>query len=102
MQFEDNKGHDQPAHVPFVQADLGLHCLLTKSMDTIVCIHEQRMSKSDCMDVHAHFTGHIWHKGLFPHIVHYITCELIGGLMKTAKAWSDCASAWSDQGICYP
>ena len=31
----------------------GLHCLLTDSMDTVVHVDEQRMSRSDCMNEHA-------------------------------------------------
>ena len=42
------------------QADKSLHCPLTESMDTVVYVDEQRMSRSDCTDVC------IWHKSLFP------------------------------------
>ena len=52
IQFVDNAGPDQPAH----QADLGLHCPLTESMDTVVYVDEQRMSRSDCTD-EAHSSG---------------------------------------------
>ena len=37
----------------FAQAGLVLRCPLTESMDTVVYVDEQRMSRSDCMDAHA-------------------------------------------------
>ena len=43
-----------------MQADLGLHCLLTESkdtvvdsMETVVYVHEHRMLRLDCTDAHA-------------------------------------------------
>ena len=41
MQFLDNAGPDQPVHP------------LTESMDTIVYVNEQRILRSDCMDVYT-------------------------------------------------
>ena len=52
MQFADNAGPDQPAHN--AQADLGLPCLLTESMDTIVYVEKQRICRSGSMNAHAH------------------------------------------------
>ena len=52
MQFADNAGSDQPAHL--AQADLGLCCLFTESLDTVVYVDKLRISRSGCMDVHAH------------------------------------------------
>ena len=52
MLFADNAGPDQPAHL-LTQADLGLRCPLTESMDTVVYVDEQRMIRSDCTDAHA-------------------------------------------------
>ena len=49
MIFADNACPAQNA-----QADLGFRCLLTESMDTVVYVDEQRMSRSDCTDAHAH------------------------------------------------
>ena len=37
----------------FVQADLGVRCPLTESVDTVVYVNEQRISRSDCTDAHA-------------------------------------------------
>ena len=37
----------------YAQADQGLHCPLTESMDTVVHDDEQRMLRSDCTDAHA-------------------------------------------------
>ena len=41
----------------FMQADLGLSCPLTESVDTVVHVHvyvdNQRMPRSDCMDSYA-------------------------------------------------
>ena len=36
------------------QADQGLRCPLTESMDIVVHVDEQRIYRSDCTDVHAH------------------------------------------------
>ena len=66
MQFTDNAGLDQPAH--FAQADLGLHCLLTKSMDTVVYGDREFPDSTDvpadldlcCLNIM------IWHKRAFP------------------------------------
>ena len=38
----------------YAQTDLGLHCLLTEGMDTVVYVDEQRMSRSDCSGAHSH------------------------------------------------
>ena len=54
MQFADNVGPGQPAY-------LGLCCPLTESMDTVIYVYEQRMSRSDCTDVHAHLDFHCSH-----------------------------------------
>ena len=35
------------------QADLGLRCSLTESLDTVVYVDEQRVSVLDCTDAHA-------------------------------------------------
>ena len=43
MQFADSAGQDQ-------QADLGLHCSLRESMDTVIYLYEQRLSRSDCIE----------------------------------------------------
>ena len=45
MYLADNAGPDQ--------ADLGLRCAFTESMDIGVLVDEQRMSISDCIDAHA-------------------------------------------------
>ena len=37
----------------FAQADLGLRCPLTESMDIVVYVDKQRMSRPDCTDTHA-------------------------------------------------
>ena len=37
----------------FAQADLGLRCLISESVDTIVYVDKQRMFGSDCMDARA-------------------------------------------------
>ena len=37
----------------FVQADQGLRCSLTESMDTVIDVDEQRMLRSDCMGARA-------------------------------------------------
>ena len=50
MQFADNAGPDQPS---FMQADKD-HCwALTESKDAVVYVDQQRMSRSDCTDVHT-------------------------------------------------
>ena len=38
----------------FVQAELGLCCSLTESVDTVVYVNKQKMSKLDCTDAHVH------------------------------------------------
>ena len=38
----------------YAQADLGLHCPLTESVDTVVYVDKERMSRSYCIDAHAH------------------------------------------------
>ena len=39
----------------FEESTVALQCLLRELMDiTVVYVHEQRMSRSDCMDVHTH------------------------------------------------
>ena len=43
MQFSDSAGQDQ-------QADLGLHCPLRESMDTVIYLYEQRLSRSDSIE----------------------------------------------------
>ena len=51
MQFAGNTDPDQPVHL---QADQDFHCLFTDSMDIVVYVEDQRMSRSDCTDVHIH------------------------------------------------
>ena len=51
MHSEDNAGPDKP--VQKMQADQGLHCPLTESMDSVVYANKQRMLSSDCTDAHA-------------------------------------------------
>ena len=41
-----------------MQADQGLYCPLTESMDTIVYVNEPRMHRSDCTDAHADLDLH--------------------------------------------
>ena len=36
-----------------LKADLGLRCLLTESVDTVVYVDEQKMPRPDCTDAHA-------------------------------------------------
>ena len=43
MQFADSASQD-------LQADLGLHCPLRESMDTVIYLYEQRLSRSDCIE----------------------------------------------------
>ena len=43
------------------QADQGLHCMLTESMDTVVYVNKQRMLSSDCTDGHADLGLRCWH-----------------------------------------
>ena len=56
------------------QADQGLHCPLTKSMDIVVYVHEQKLSSSFCMDVHAHLDLCCWYMvcGPFSYVAHQI------------------------------
>ena len=42
----------------YVQADLGLHCPLTKSVDTVVYVDKQKMPRLDCTDVQADLDLH--------------------------------------------
>ena len=58
MQFADNTSPDQPA---FAQADLGIHGPLTGSLDIVVSVDEQRMSRSDCTYAHAQQDLHCSH-----------------------------------------
>ena len=68
MQFADNTGPDQPAH-------LGLRCPLTESMDTVVesmvtvvYVDKLRMLRLDCTDAHADGWTYVvrrLHKGPF-------------------------------------
>ena len=51
MQFADSAGPDPCA---FVQTDQGLYCPLTESLNIVVYVDEQRMSRSDCTGAHAH------------------------------------------------
>ena len=54
----------------YAQADLDLRCPLTdsESIDIVVYVNEQRMSRSECTDAHAHLDIRCSHrhKGLFP------------------------------------
>ena len=52
-----------------MQADLGLHCPLKESMDTVVYDDEQRMPRSDCMDAHVDLDLPCLHdiRALFPY-----------------------------------
>ena len=52
MQFENNVGPDQL--MPLDQAEQSFCYLLTKLMDSKVYVDEQRMSRSDYRDAHAH------------------------------------------------
>ena len=45
----------------FTQANQGLHCPLSESMDIVVYVDEQRMSRSNCTDAHAHTDLRCWH-----------------------------------------
>ena len=65
---------DPYAICAFVQADLGLHFQLTESMDTVVYVDKQRVSRPDCMDVHAHLNLRCLHmtQGPFSHIAHHL------------------------------
>ena len=40
------------------QADLGLRCPLTESVDTVVYVDEQKMPRLDCKDAHADLDLH--------------------------------------------
>ena len=68
-QFAGNEGPDQPAR------------MLTESMDTVVHVDEQRMSRSDCMDAHAHQGLCCWHihkSFLYPRclsVIHFLKCS---------------------------
>ena len=54
------------------QADQDLHCPLTKSMDSVVYVDEQRMIRSDCTDTHADLDYRCLHMTLepFSHVLH--------------------------------
>ena len=41
------------------QADHGLHCPLTESVDTVVSVDEKRMLRSDCTHAHANLDLHV-------------------------------------------
>ena len=57
----------------FAQADQGLQCQLTESMDTVVYMDEQRMPKSDCAEAHDHLDLCCLHIACrpFSHVVHH-------------------------------
>ena len=46
MQLADKVGPDQPAR-------MGLCCLLTESIDSVVYVNKQRITRIDGMDAHA-------------------------------------------------
>ena len=53
------------------QADLGLRCPFTDSMNTVVNVDDQRMPKSDCTNAHAHLETcavRLWYKVFFVHV----------------------------------
>ena len=54
MQFVQNAG-------PFTQADLGLRCPFTDSIDTVVYVYDQRMSRSARTEVQADLGLHCSH-----------------------------------------
>ena len=51
--------------INFAQADLGLHCLLTESVDTVVYVDKQEMPRSDCVDAQADLDLRKLHKNPF-------------------------------------
>ena len=55
MQFAGNAGPDQHSNA---QADQDLRCPFTVSIDNVVYVNEQRMTRSDCTDAHAHLDRH--------------------------------------------
>ena len=44
-----------------LQADVGLHCPLTESVDTAVYVNKQGMPRSDCMDAPPYLDLHYSH-----------------------------------------
>ena len=46
------------AKIAYAQADQGLHCPLTESMETVVYVNKQRMLRSDCADAHTDLDIH--------------------------------------------
>ena len=52
MQFVDNKGTDQTVHKR--RLIWAFVVRFTESVDNVVYVDEQRMSRSVCIDVHAH------------------------------------------------
>ena len=53
------------------QADLNLRCPLTESMDSVVYVDEQKHSRSDCINAHAHLDICCWHEP-FSHVEHQL------------------------------
>ena len=86
----------------FAQADQGLHCPLTKSMDTIVYVIT-RMPRSDCMDLHAHLDLCCLHmaEGSFPHVTHLIYICIIIALDKMPFSTTNGRPPWFSW-ICIP
>ena len=48
MQFADNAGPDQPAHLCRL-----IWTFIVRLVDTVVYVDEQRMARLDCRDAHA-------------------------------------------------
>ena len=58
MQFAVNTGPDQPVHSHNLVCAF---CPLTKSMDTVLYVEEQKKSRSDSTGAHADVDPHCWH-----------------------------------------
>ena len=57
------------------QADLGLRCPLTESMDILVYVKEQRMLRADCTNANADLDlrcSHMSLRALFPRCVYHM------------------------------
>ena len=48
----------------FAQADQGLRCRLTESMDIVEYVSEQKKSRSDCTHEHAHLEPSLFTYGI--------------------------------------
>ena len=60
-----------------MQADQGLHCPLTESVDTVVYVDKQRLSRSDCMDAHTPLDLCCSHMAFFFQLVHHMAYFLL-------------------------